>query len=189
MKKINKIAIAGLSLALLTNVSVFAEAKSIIKDNNIVSQSILRSSNLDYKNLSDGIYNIDLKVTKAARKQKNELSMMNDAVEDKKIVVRNGKYFLQLKLRGITVYGQNGYLNWLKYSDENGNYKDSKILSTMKIDGIEYPRELEFPITKPNENNQKIKVKVYSDAMNTYTGGNGIKIAIVNLYWDTVSER
>lgn len=189
MKKINKIAIAGLSLALLTNVSVFANTeKRIFEDNQIISQG-MASRSFDYKKLPQGEYNIDMVIKQHGRKNQDEDSMMNKGVIDKKIIVdSNGQYYLQITMQVIIVDDIEGYLDEFYYYDKDNKAVKVKINKHIDSEGKEI-RTVKFPIENPTSTLQRLKVKVYSEGMNTGTGGKGYQLADPVLDWSSVVLR
>lgn len=200
MKKINKIAIAGLSIALLTNMNVFAKTKSLFEENNsnnIISESSLRSSSLDYKNLPEGVYRVNMKIMNASKRKSKYPSMMNEGVIDKKVVVdSNGKYWLHITMKkikkSIILNGKNqtfeGYMEELKYYDENNKLHDSIVLSNYEENGVKYPKEVKFPIPNPNEKIQKIKIQIFAGVMNKIKEGMGIQDAMPTIDWNEFTK-
>lgn len=63
--------VAGLGLAIITSGSVFAEGGKALSDNNslfsgnLVKEASLRDNYLDYKNLPQGEYKVNMKVMNA----------------------------------------------------------------------------------------------------------------------------
>lgn len=202
MKKISKnLVVAGLGLAIITSGSVFAEGSKTLSDNNslfsgkFVKEASLRDNYLDYKNLPQGEYKVNMKVMNANPNKKNYESMMNGAViaeKTKVIVDRAGNYYLDITLQSILVEYNNekviGYLDWLKYYDDEENEQPSTVLSWQSdLEGNKHPKEIKFPISKPSEIVQKEYVQVYSKAM-AEKAMNGAQDACSTIDWSNFSR-
>ena len=202
MKKISKnLVVAGLGLAIITSGSVFAEGGKALSDNNslfsgnLVKEASLRDNYLDYKNLPQGEYKVNMKVMNANPNKKNHESMMNGAViteKTKVIVDRAGNYYLDITLQSILKEYNNekviGYLDWLKYYDDEGNEQPSTVLSWQSdLKGNKHPKEIKFPISKPSEIVQKEYVEVYSKAM-AEKAMKGAQVACPTIDWSNFSR-
>ena len=82
-------------------------------------------STLDIRNLADGVYSLTGRMVKV---DKTTLSMSDNAINHTiKLTVTDGKYYLTLDFRGLTIGDRLGYLSELKYYltgytlDEYGN--------------------------------------------------------------------
>ena len=71
------------------------------------------NGSLDIKNLADGVYSITGNMVKV---DKTTASMSDDAINHTiKLTVKNGKYYITLNFKGLTVGQKLGYLSQLKY--------------------------------------------------------------------------
>lgn len=189
MKKISKnLLVAGLGLAMLTNISVFAENNKKYVSESIVNENSLRASNLDYKNLKPGEYNIDMVIKQHGSSKKNKVSMMNQGVVDKKVIVDStNQYYLEITMSKIEREDKIGYLDRFCYYDNNNNQIEIKVDSFMK-EKEEY-RKVKFPINKPTDISQRLKIKIYSNGMDLAKKGKGWQIADPVLDWSTITLR
>ena len=77
------------------------------------NNSELVKTELDKNNLADGVYAITGTMVKT---DKETLSMSNNAINHTiKLTVKNGKYYLTMDFKGMTVSNKLGYLSQLKY--------------------------------------------------------------------------
>ncbi|WP_277218899.1 NEAT domain-containing protein [Peptoniphilus vaginalis] len=212
MKNISKnIVVAGLGLAIIASGSVFAEGSKTLSDNNslfggnLVKEASLRDNYLDYKNLPQGEYNVEMKIMNSDPDKKDRPSMMNKGVVSSKVEVdSNGQYWLHITMkkikRTIILKGEKhtfeGYMEDLKYYDKNQELKDSEVLSWQKdlrdlqkpeSDLVNYPKEVRFKIDKPTSKIQSIKIKVYASVMEKIKKGMGTQDAIPTINWDRLS--
>lgn len=188
MKKISKnLVVASLGLAIITSGSVFAEGGKALSDNNslfganLVQEAPLRDSDLNYQNLPQGEYNIDMVIKQHGIRKQNKTSMMNKGLVDKKIIVdKNGQYYLEFAIGKIVVGDKVGYLDELYYFD-NENKKVN-----VNVEGGEI-RRVKFPINKPTEKIQRITIGIFSKGMDAGTNGAGHQLADPVLDWSNVS--
>lgn len=194
MKNISKnLVVAGLGLAIIASGSVFAEGSKTLNDNNslfggnLVKEASVRANDLNYQKLPEGEYNIDMVIKQHGKRKQNKISMMNRGLVDKKIIVdKNGQYYLQITMQVIIVDDIEGYLDEFYYYDKDNEAVKVKINKHIDSKGKEI-RTVKFPIEKPTSTLQRLKVKVYSEGMNTGTGGKGYQLADPVLDWSNVS--
>lgn len=204
MKNISKnLVVAGLGLAIIASGSVFAEGSKTLSDNNslfggnLVKEASLRDNYLDYKNLPQGEYNVKMTIMNAKKKKANLPSMMNKGVVSSKVEVdSNGQYWLHITMKKIkrTIEIEEGkpttlegYMEELKYFDENNKLKNSITLSTYEENGKKYPKEVKFPIPRPTMKLQRIKIRIYAGIMEEIEEGMGTQEAIPTINWDIIS--
>ena len=95
---------------------------------------------LDFDNLADGAYTVNVDMYKMDRTSK---SMSDQAINHEvELTVKNGEYYLTFDFQGLKYLGRFGYLGWLKYYDQGytysqygypqGNVVDATVLSTQK---------------------------------------------------------
>lgn len=157
---------------------------------------------LDYRNLSDGEYNVNIEVRKD-NDQEHSISMMNDAVDKPaKIVVQGGNYFLKFKMIPLTLneYGATGYLGNISYLDSEDNEIEAKVLSYYDYQdelsqkyNLRYPKEIIYPIDKNKlQDVQETIVKVFVPIMEEIGGRNsgmGTQYARPTIYWNTLEKK
>lgn len=157
---------------------------------------------LDYRNLPDGEYSVNIQVRKDEDEDKT-LSMMDDAIEKPAtIVVANGQYFLKFKMLPLTLneYGATGYLGKLHYIDSEENEIVAKVLSYYDYKdalsqkyNLRYPKEIIYPIDKNNlQDIQETKVKVFVPIMEEFGDPDeemGTQYARPTIYWDSLEKK
>ena len=78
------------------------------------------SDALDFANLADGVYTVNVDMYKLDR---TSLSMSNDAINHEvELEVKNGEYFLTFDFKGLKYLGKFGYLGFLKYYENGYTY-------------------------------------------------------------------
>ena len=98
------------------------------------------SDALDFANLADGVYTVNVDMYKMDRASK---SMSDQAINHEvELTVKNGEYYLIFDFQGLKYLGQFGYLGWLKYYDQGYTYSeygypqgatvDATVLTTQK---------------------------------------------------------
>lgn len=212
MKKISKnLVVAGLGLAIITSGSVFAEGGKALSDNNslfsgnLIKEASLGDNYLDYKNLPQGEYNVEMKIMNSDPDKKDKPSMMNRGVVSSKVEVdSNGQYWLHITMtkikRTIIQKGKKhtleGYMEDLKYFDKSQELKDAEVLSWQKdlrdlqdpeSGLVNYPKEVRFKIDKPINKIQSINIKVHASVMEKIMKGMGTQDAISTINWDKLS--
>lgn len=158
---------------------------------------------LDFSNLEDGAYTVNVDMHKAYDRESKSMSdqAINHEVE---LTVKNGEYFLTFDFQGLKYLGKFGYLGWLKYYDQGYTYNqygspqgslvEATVLSTQKnadgtdvydefnTDGSEfklfsglYPDKVQIEYVKDarNDANGFIPLQVFVPVMESIAAGNG----------------
>ena len=99
------------------------------------------AGDLDFANLADGTYTVNVDMYKMDRASK---SMSDQAINHEvELTVKGGEYYLTFDFQGLKYLGQFGYLGWLKYYDQGytysygypqGSTSDATVLTTQKND-------------------------------------------------------
>ena len=99
------------------------------------------AGDLDFSNLADGTYTVNVDMYKMNRASK---SMSDQAINHEvELTVKGGEYYLTFDFQGLKYLGQFGYLGWLKYYDQGytysygypqGSTSDATVLTTQKND-------------------------------------------------------
>ena len=99
------------------------------------------AGDLDFSNLADGTYTVNVDMYKMDRASK---SMSDQAINHEvELTVKGGEYYLTFDFQGLKYLGQFGYLGWLKYYDQGytysygypqGSTSDATVLTTQKND-------------------------------------------------------
>ncbi|MGP1361034.1 MAG: NEAT domain-containing protein [Candidatus Fimenecus sp.] len=156
--------------------------------------------------LPDGIYKVSIGFIKAV--DRTSLSMADNAVNHTaKLEVKNGKYFITLDFKGITILNRFGYLSKLSYFDNGykylkgdkieGNLKPVQVLTYQKnADGSfvvdkfnsennPYPDLVKIPIVEQaiNDPSGFVPLQVYVPMMDEYSKGNGTKNVLMKVNW------
>lgn len=98
------------------------------------------SDALDFSNLAEGTYTVNVDMYKMDRVSK---SMSDQAINHEvELTVKGGEYYLTFDFQGLKYLGQFGYLGWLKYYDQGYTYSeygypqgdavDATVLTTQK---------------------------------------------------------
>ena len=98
------------------------------------------SDALDFSNLAEGTYTVNVDMYKMDRVSK---SMSDQAINHEvELTVKGGEYYLSFDFQGLKYLGQFGYLGWLKYYDQGYTYSeygypqgatvDATVLTTQK---------------------------------------------------------
>ncbi len=160
---------------------------------------------LDYKNLSDGVYDVDLEMKHYY--DPNKLSMANSAVKRPvKVVVKDGKYYLELMLQPIKRKFEDdefkGYLGTMQYENSVGEFEDVEILEYyddiddfyeifkkyMGEESPKYPKLIRYPIPKPEDKVQETVAKVFVPIMESLTTGLGEQKCKPTILWKELKE-
>lgn len=161
--------------------------------------------------LPDGIYKINVGFVKAV--DKISLSMADNAVNHTaKLEVKDGKYFITLDFKGITILNRFGYLSKLSYFDNGYKYlKGDKIEGVLKpvqtltyqknSDGTlivdkfnnessPYPDLVRVPIVEQaiNDSSGFVPLQVYVPIMDEYSKGNGTKNVLMKVDWSNAEK-
>ncbi|MBF0713965.1 NEAT domain-containing protein [Gemella sp. GH3] len=172
------------------------------------------NSKLDIRNLADGEYSIGVEIRNYTTESK--LSMSDGAIlKPAKLIVKDGKYRIELTFTPLTFLNQRGYLGNLQYY-ENGMKHQANVLSyysTSEIDKFfdvykvafpnrtAYPKVISYPVDKNSISKDgilKTRVNVYvpvmasisqdlgsQDALPVYNFNN---LKLIKIYEDGSSE-
>ena len=158
---------------------------------------------LDFANLEDGVYTVNVDMYKAYDRESKSMSdqAINHEVE---LTVKNGEYFLTFDFQGLKYLGKFGYLGWLKYYDQGYTYNqygspqgalvNATVLSTQKnadgsdvydefnTDGSEYklftglyPDKVQIKYVQSARDDAEgfIPLQVFVPVMESIAAGNG----------------
>lgn len=158
---------------------------------------------LDFDNLEDGTYTVNVDMYKAYDRESKSMSdqAINHEVE---LTVKNGEHFLTFDFQGLKYLGKFGYLGWLKYYDQGYTYNqygvptgdvvDATVLSTQKnadgsdvydefnTDGSEfklfaglYPDKVQIKYVQTARDDAEgyIPLQVFVPVMESIAAGNG----------------
>lgn len=157
----------------------------------IPSGMVLAANNTAYVSmaeLEDGIYLVNGTILKANKK---DTSMCNDALNHNvKLTVKDGTYYASFYLNGINTMGSEGYLQDLRYYDDNGNAKNVDVLSVQKYSdgtvvkdsyGTNYPKQISFPLTEEMTKEGLAKLQLTIPVMNAIMPGMGTQQVYLSL--------
>lgn len=94
------------------------------------ANSAYASEKLDINNLRDGEYEVGLRMVQYYEPDRE--SMANGAIDHHgKLIVKDGKAFLQMRFGFLNLGGKQGHLGWLKvnHSAEGGTYEPVEVVS------------------------------------------------------------
>lgn len=148
-----------------------------------------KKKKLNMKSLSDGVYAVKGKMLKTDRRS---LSMADKAINHTiKLRVKKGKYYLHLRMKGLNMNGQSGYLKSIRYFGNDyktgssqipkGSLNPVKILQYHKAGGkrvsdsygTDYPREVVFPVIKRGRKDGYLPLQVFVPIMESIAQGTG----------------
>lgn len=139
------------------------------------SSSSKSNSNLDYEDLDDGYYEVDVDLWHASM---DKASMGDPSMGDTALIqVKKGKYTMRVTAEPMTVSGITAILQSLQVKQKSGSYKSAKIVkksSKLRIFEFELPSTDEY-----------IKVKV--DPKVEVMGKDPVD-ARLKIDWDTIDE-
>ena len=160
---------------------------------------------LDIHNLEDGVYSITGKMVKV---DKTTLSMSDNAINHTiKLTVEDGKYYLTLDFRGLTIGDRLGYLSELKYFltgytlDEYGNpvgdladvtvdsyqtNEDGSLVSDQY--GTDYPDFVTFEMIPEALEDGYVPLQVFVPIMESIAAGTGTQPVFPSLDWSTIEK-
>lgn len=159
------------------------------------------SSNIDYSNLQDGKYTVYAEMIKTDH---SGYSMSNNAIEHTVILeVIDGEYYITFEFKGLSIYGQFGYLSSLSYFDEGYTYSQfgtpigdlvsAEVLSTYDVvdqyNTIDtpYPRELRIRLVD-KATVEYTPLQVFVPIMEAISNGSGTQNVLVFLDWSTLQK-
>ena len=163
------------------------------------------NGSLDIKNLADGVYSITGNMVKV---DKTTASMSDDAINHTiKLTVKNGKYYITLNFKGLTVGQKLGYLSQLKYFttgytlDKYGNPQGS--LADVTVDsyqknsdgtlvsdtyGTNYPDEVTFELIPEALKDGYVPLQVFVPIMDAISSGTGTQPVFLKLDWSSIKS-
>lgn len=152
---------------------------------------------LDIKKLQDGTYAVKGRMVKT---DKSTLSMGDSAINHTvKLRVKHGKYNLVLRMKGMNVSGQQGFLKHMRYYADgyrgssggsiSGNLKNVKILSYHQQGGkrvrdsygTDYPSEVSIPMIKTAADDGYVPLQVFVPVMDAIAPGTGTQSVYLKL--------
>ena len=138
--------------------------------------------------LADGIYLVNGTMLKTNKK---DTSMCNDALNHNvKLTVKDGMYYASFYLNGINTMGSQGYLQDLRYYDDNNNVKNVDVLAVQKYSdgtmikdsyGTNYPKQVSFPLTEEMTKEGLAKLQLTIPVMNAIMPGMGTQQVYLSL--------
>ena len=163
------------------------------------------ASKLNPVNLEDGDYKVYVDMKKI---DKATDSMSNNAIDHWiNLNVKDGVYTATLDFKGMTVSGQFGYLQTLKYYDAGytydaagnpqGTLKDTTVLTTQKdaqgndiIDNFNdknnlYPDTMSFPLVDKGTQ-EFVPLQVFVPLMESLTAGTGTQDVLMRIDWTSL---
>lgn len=173
--------------------------------NNSSNTDTDNSQRLDINKLADGVYSITGSMVKT---DKTTASMSNEAINHTiKLTVKNGKYFLTVDFKGMTINSQYGYLGSLKYFkagytlDKYGSPQGS--LANVTVDscqkysdgkkvsdnfGTDYPDVVTFPMIPEALKDGYVPLQVFVPIMDSISKGTGTQPVFLKLDWSTLRK-
>lgn len=180
--------------------AVDAMAKAI---NDAVANLVQKDTKSDDQVLADGVYSITGSMVKPDKKT---ASMSDKAINHVlKLTVKNGKYYITLKLNGLTIGQKLGYLSQLKYFttgytvDKYGNPQgtladvivnayqknsDGSLISDTY--GTDYPEEVTFELIPEAIKDGYVPLQVFVPIMDAISSGTGTQPVFLKLDWSSV---
>ena len=163
------------------------------------------SAPLDIRNLADGVYSLTGRMVKV---DKTTLSMSDNAINHTiKLTVTDGKYYLTLDFRGLTIGDRLGYLSELKYYltgytlDEYGNpvgdlgdvtvdsYQTNEDGSRISDQyGTDYPDFVTFEMIPEALEDGYVPLQVFVPIMESIAAGTGTQPVFLSLDWSTIEK-
>ncbi|MCD8354999.1 MAG: NEAT domain-containing protein [Clostridia bacterium] len=167
-------------------------------------------SKLDHENLADGEYKVYVKMVRPDGVD----SMCNPSIDHwLSLTVKDGKYTAQLDFQGMTLSGQFGYLQSLKYYESgytnngtaiNGTLKDVTVISTQKnTDGSDvvdkynddgngkakflYPDIVSFPLVDGGSMTD-VPLQVFVPVMEAISEGTGTQDTMMRIDWTSLKD-
>lgn len=163
------------------------------------------STQLNIKQLADGIYSITGKMLKA---DKTTESMANKAVNHTIcLTVKKGNYYLTLDFQGLNINSRLGYLSRMKYFQTG--YKLDRYgipagkLKNVTVDsyqmdgkggrikdsfGTNYPDKVTFPLIKEALNDGYVPLQVFVPIMDSISPGSGTQAVFLKLDLNSVKS-
>ena len=158
---------------------------------------------LDYKNLPDGVYSLNINMVKVDKKT---ASMSDGAVNHIiKLTVKDGKYYITVNFKGLSIGSDFGYLKELKYyltgytMDQYGNpmgtLADTVIEGYQKNTdgtlvsdryGTDYPNALTFEMIPEALEDGYVPLQVFVPIMEAIAEGNGDQNVFMKLDWTSI---
>lgn len=160
-------------------------------------KNVTRKKKLNIRSLEDGTYGISGEMVKI---DKRTSSMSNAAINHTiKLTVKKGEYTIQLRMRGLSVNGQQGYLRQMRYfaggyrigagGAPHGSLKNVQILSYQKKAGkrvsdnygTDYPQIVSFPLIKEALKDGYVPMQVFVPIMDAIAPGTGTQKVYLKL--------
>ena len=180
--------------------NVYNELKSAI--DGLVKKE---QTGLDYKNLPDGVYSLNINMVKVDKKT---ASMSDGAVNHIiKLTVKDGKYYITVNFKGLSIGSDFGYLKELKYyltgytMDQYGNpmgtLADTVIEGYQKNTdgtlvsdryGTDYPNALTFEMIPEALEDGYVPLQVFVPIMEAIAEGNGDQNVFMKLDWTSLKK-
>lgn len=163
------------------------------------------NTELDIRNLADGVYSITGNMVKIDKKT---ASMSDAAINHTiKLTVKNGKYYITLNFNGLTISQKLGYLSQLKYFttsytlDKYGNPQGT--LADVTVDsyqknsdgslvsdqyGTNYPDEVTFELIPEALEDGYVPLQVFVPIMDAISAGTGTQPVFLKLDWTSLKS-
>ena len=163
------------------------------------------NTELDIRNLADGVYSITGNMVKIDKKT---ASMSDAAINHTiKLTVKNGKYYITLNFNGLTISQKLGYLSQLKYFttgytlDKYGNPQGT--LADVTVDsyqknsdgslvsdqyGTNYPDEVTFELIPEAMEDGYVPLQVFVPIMDAISAGTGTQPVFLKLDWTSLKS-
>ena len=159
---------------------------------------------LDYRNLKDGVYQVNGKMIKSVS---DDVSMADKGIDHRiKLTVKDGKYYITLNFKGITIGDKFGYLKELKYFKsgyirnqygEPVGDKEKVKVESYQLDkngnliadnfGTDYPDIMTFELIPEALDDGKVPLEVFVPIMEAISAGNGTQTVFLTLDWKTIA--
>ncbi|MDD3338857.1 MAG: NEAT domain-containing protein [Lachnospiraceae bacterium] len=160
---------------------------------------------LDVQNLADGVYSVTGSLVKA---DKTTASMADNAINHTiKLTVKNGKYYLTLNFKGMTIGDKLGYLGQMKYfttgytldqyGNPTGNLADATVESYQKNTdgslvsdeyGTNYPDTVTLELIQEARKDGYAPLQVNVPVMESIASGMGLQTMFLKLDWTTLKK-
>ena len=167
------------------------------------NDSELVKTELDKNNLADGVYSITGTMVKTDRET---LSMSNNAINHTvKLTVKDGKYYLTMNFKGMTVSNKLGYLSQLKYflsgytlnkyGAPQGTLADATVDAYQKnadgslvkdTYGTNYPDLVTFELIPEAIQDGYVPLQVFVPIMEAIAAETGTQPVFLKLDWSTL---
>lgn len=201
----NKKIIAGfLAMAVVFGASSSLGIPSVVSETaSITAYAAEAESALDPANLEDGIYKLNVDMVKTDR---TSSSMSDGAINHEvQLEVIDGKYYITVQFKSLTITGLEGYLSNLYYYDAGytyneygypqGTVKQAEVLSyyygvvdTFNNEDDPYPYTMRFPLVDGG-GIEYIPLQVFVPIMEALSAGSGTQDVFMKPDWNSLQVK